>query len=73
MRGIWFPLVVCAIGAVLTLGSAIALATGGDARGGHAVSVTPKAPLLPKQKRGWIGAKGEPVPVDPGLATPFTR
>lgn len=63
--------VVCMLGLALALGSAIALAAGGD-RGGHAVAPaakTTKAPLLPKQKRGWIVAFSEPSS-STGLARP---
>lgn len=50
-------LVVMLAGALLALGSAIALAASPAARGGQArptVAKTTRAPLLPKQKRGLV-------------------
>lgn len=57
-------------GALIVVGSAVALARGGDARGGQAVPVTSKAPHQPKLVRGWIGAVVSGSPSRDGLVRP---
>lgn len=57
-------------GVAITISSAVAFAGAPPARGGQAVPVTSKAPLLQKQKRGWIGAVVAGSPSKDGLARP---